>query len=100
MSSFRAFMPSRQTKASSQAWPLVCLDGINPFGSFIPQEQKTIKTIHEKHFSIGWNFGFRKTLFFMFFLCQQLGRQAAGEVKDRASSLLERHGIRLHGIFA
>ena len=43
MSSFRAFMPSRQTKSSSQAWPLFCLDGINPFGSFIPQEQKQQK---------------------------------------------------------
>ncbi len=52
MNSFRAFMPSRQPKVSSQAWPLNCLDGINPFGSFIPQEQKTIKTMLEKLCSI------------------------------------------------
>ena len=38
--------------------------------------------------------------FSCFLLCQQLSRQAAGEVKDKTSSMLERHGIRLHGIFA
>ena len=94
MSSSRAFMPPSQPKVSSQAWPLNCLAGIIPCGSFIPQEQKNNKNHARKTlFDKERCSTAKEALFWMFFLCQQLGRQAAGEVKDRASSLLERHGF-------
>ena len=43
MGSCRALLPSSHPEASSVAWPSSRLAISNPFGAFIPQEQK-----HEK----------------------------------------------------
>ena len=73
MSSFRAFMPSRQSKVSSQAWPLICLDGIKPCGPFIPQEQKNNKNNARKTFFNRMELWFQKDFVFHVFPLPAIG---------------------------